>query len=91
MKLSVQSLALTCGLIWAAVILLVGIANAIWPPYGLTFLQMVDAIYPGYHVATGIPNVIVGMLYGLIDGAFGGLIFAWLYNLFAKKLRRESA
>ncbi len=28
---------------------------------------------------------VVGTLYGLADGFIGGLIFAWLYNMFAAK------
>ncbi len=83
MKLSIKSLAITAGIIWGGSILLLGIANVIWPSYALGFLQIVDSIYPGYHAGTGGRSVIAGTLYGLIDGAIGGLIFAWVYNRFA--------
>ena len=38
-----------------------------------------SSIYPGYDVG-GFGSVIVGTLYGLIDGWVGGVILAWLYN-----------
>ena len=83
MKLSIKSLAITAGIIWGGSILFLGFANVIWPSYALGFLHVGDSIYPGYHAGTGGRNVIAGTFYGLIDGAIGGLIFAWVYNRFA--------
>lgn len=83
MKLSVKAVAFACGLIWGACVLLVGICNLIWPDYGLAFLDLAASIYPGYDAVPTIGSVIVGTLYALLDGAIGGLIFAWLYNLCA--------
>lgn len=82
MKLSVKALALSFGIIWAAVIFLVGLANLIWPSYGTALLQTAASIYPGYEVG-GFGSVVVGALYALVDGAIGGAVFAWLYNRFA--------
>jgi hypothetical protein len=82
MRLHVTALALTAGLLWGGAILVVGLANLIWPEYGRAFLELMASIYPGYRPATGIGSVITGTLYGLVDGAIGGAIFAWLYNLF---------
>ena len=79
MKLSIKALALSFGIIWGAAIFLVGIAHLIWPGYGTAFLGLVDSIYPGYDVG-GFGSVIVGTLYGLVDGAIGGAVLAWLYN-----------
>jgi len=39
-------------------------------------------------IKTTIPavgSVIIGTLYALLDGAIGGLVFAWLYNLCASR------
>lgn len=85
MKLHVVALALAMGLIWSAMILLVGLANLAWPEYGRAFLDLTASIYPGYHPGTGIGSVIAGTLYGLLDGMFGGAVFAWLYNLFVPR------
>jgi len=41
---------------------------------------MISSVYPGYHADPSIGSVIVGTLYGLVDGAVGGALFAWIYN-----------
>ncbi len=79
MKLSVKAMGLTLGLLWGGMVLVVGLAHLIWPQYGVAFLGLVSSIYPGYDVG-GFGSVIVGTLYGLIDGWVGGIILAWLYN-----------
>ena len=82
MKLSIKSLAITAGIVWAGAVLMVGIAQQVWPGYGAEFLGMVASIYPGYSVG-GFGSVIVGTLYAALDAAVGGAIFAWLYNMLA--------
>ncbi len=80
MKLSVKGLALASGIGWGGSILFVGILNLIWPPYGSAFLDLARSIYPGYAATPGFGGVVVGTLYGLLDGTVGGAIVAWLYN-----------
>ncbi len=80
MKLNLKGLTLTCALLWAGTILIVGLANMAWPNYGKPFLELCSSIYPGYHVTGSIGSVLVGTLYGMVDGAIGGAIFAALYN-----------
>lgn len=84
MKFNIKALALTAGLIWGGAMLAVTLANLIWPGYGQAFLDVIASIYPGFVPGTGISAVIVGTIYGFVDGAIGGVIFGWLYNLFAK-------
>jgi hypothetical protein len=57
------------------------LANLLWPPYGGGFLQLLASIYPGYTAEPTFGSVLNVTLYALIDGALGGLVFAWLYNL----------
>jgi hypothetical protein len=89
MRLNVTALALTAGILWGAAILVVGLANLVWPTYGRAFLDLAASVYPGYHAGFGLGSVVVGTLYGLVDGAIGGAVFAWLYNSLAG--RRASA
>ncbi len=84
MKLNVKALAIVAALTWGVLaMLLTGIANLIWPSYGQEFLQVMASVYPGYHATRSLSQVIVGALYGLVDGAIGGAVFGWLYNLVA--------
>ena len=85
MKLHVPALALTAGLLRSGAILVVGLGNMVWPDYGRAFLDVTASIYPGDHPSSGIGSVITGTLYGLVDGAIGGAIFALLYNLFVPR------
>ena len=83
MRLSVKGMAGAVGILWGACVLIVGIANIIWPSYGQAFLQLCASIYPGYHAGTGVGSVVIGTIYALVDGYIGGAIFGWLYNLLA--------
>ena len=83
MKLSIRALTVTAAIIWGGLVLLVGLANLIWPLYGAAFLELIASVYPGYHAARTFGSVIVGTAYAVVDGALGGLIFAWVYNLVA--------
>lgn len=90
MRLHVTAFALTVGLLWGLAVLLVAIANLIWPGYGNVFLQGVASLYPGYEPGTGIGSVIMVTLHGLVDGGIGGLVFAWLYNQLVQRFTRHT-
>lgn len=83
MKLNLKALAATLAILWAGVVLLVGVANLIWTGYGKSFLLMLASIYPGYAASGSFGDVIVGSLYALVDAAVLGFVFGWLYNLMA--------
>jgi ABC-type nitrate/sulfonate/bicarbonate transport system permease component len=85
MKLSLRAVALTSGILWALALFLTGVINLIWPGYGEVFLKMMASVYPGYHAAGSIGDLIVGTLYALLDGVICGLVFGWLYNFFLGK------
>ncbi len=80
MKLSIRSLTITSAILWGGSVFVIGVANVIWPTYGVAFLQLVASIYPGYHATESFGSVIVGTLYGILDGAVGGLLFVAIYN-----------
>jgi hypothetical protein len=84
MKFSTKDLALTSAILCGLAMLGMGLANLIWAGYGEQFLQMMASIYPGYHATRSVAEVIVGTLYGFVDGLMGGAVFAWLYNQFAR-------
>jgi len=82
MKLSIKALTIAFALLWGGCILLVGVVNLAVPTYGLSFLELLSSIYPGFHAARTLGDVFVGTLYGIVDGGIGGAVVAWLYNLF---------
>jgi hypothetical protein len=84
MTLSIRALTFTAALLWGGGVLVCGLANLIWPTYGVAFLQLVSSIYPGYHATRSLGSVVVGTLYALLDGAVCGWLFAWLYNRVAR-------
>jgi hypothetical protein len=84
-RLSVKALAIVSALLWGGGILCVGLVHLASPSYGSSFLEGISSIYPGFHGARSLGDVLVGTAYGLIDGGFGGFFFGWLYNLFAKR------
>lgn len=90
MRLSVKGLALAIGLLWAGCVFCVGIVNLIAPTYGVGFLQVISSIYPGYHNSGHFVDVLVGTGYAVVDGGIGGLITAWLYNIFAGQAKPAS-
>ena len=84
MRLSVKAVAIAAALLWGIYgMFLTGLINLIAPPFGEHFLLTMSSVYPGYHAARTLADVLVGTGYGLVDGAAGGLLFAWLYNAFA--------
>lgn len=91
MRLNIIALAVAAGLFWGGAILLVAVANLLWPPYGRAFLELAASIYPGYVPGGGPGSVITGTLYGVADGTIGGAIFAWFYNLLARKFTGNAA
>ena len=80
MRLNVKAAAITLGLLWGMAMLIVGTADLLWPGYGRPMLEMMATLYPGYHATGGFRQVIVGALYGAMDGAAGGAVLAWVYN-----------
>ncbi len=81
MRLSVRSMAFAGGVMWGVMCMfVVGLGNMMWSGFGQGLLDLAASIYPGYQATPSIGQVLLGTLYGLLDGAIGGAIFAWLYN-----------
>jgi hypothetical protein len=86
MNLNVKAFTVTVTVVWAGAVLLCGLANLVWNDYGSVFLQLAASIYPGYDGQPSLWSVIVGSLYAVVDGAFGGLVFVLIYNRLAGKV-----
>lgn len=87
MQISIKSFAIAFALIWGGGIACASLIHLAIPSYATVFLAFVSSIYPGFHGAQSFADALVGIAYGVLDGGFGGLIFAWLYNQFLSKTR----
>ncbi len=77
-------MAVAGGVMWGVVCMfVVGMGNMMWSGFGQGLLDLGASLYPGYQATPSIGQVLLGTLYGLLDGAIAGAIFAWLYNRFA--------
>jgi hypothetical protein len=83
MRISAKAMALASALLWGGGIAFTALIHLVHPTYGSAFLGFVSSIYPGFHGARGLGDALVGVAYGVVDGAAGGFFFASLYNLFA--------
>lgn len=84
MQLSLKGTAIASGLLWGCGIFVAGLLNLTNANYAGAFLQVMSSLYPGFHASHAFGDVIVGTLYGVLDGGFAGLIFAWLCNRFSR-------
>jgi len=80
-------MAIAAGALWGGGVLFVGLVNLAIPSYGLSFLQMLSSVYPGFHASRTMGDVLTGTGYAFVDGAIKGLLFSWLYNLSAGRSR----
>ena len=91
MRLSSRVMTATAALLSGGCMLFVGLINLAAPAYGTDFLRMMGSVYPGFHPAHKVGEVLLGTAYGLVDGAIAGYLFAWLYNWMARETRPQSA
>lgn len=80
MKLNVKAFAVAFGITWG-----VGLFFLTW--WIIAFegatgeVTFIGRLYRGYNISP--LGSLIGLGWGLVDGAIGGAIFAWLYNLIA--------
>ena len=82
MKLNVRAFAFTCAILWGLAMFLmtwwVIIFEGAWGDP-----TILAHVYRGYSMSP--LGSVIGLLWGLVDGFIGGLVFAWLYNLLVPK------
>jgi len=84
MKLNVKAFGLACGLFWGF-----GLFLLTW--WVIAFdgatgeITMIGRLYRGYSISP--MGSLIGLVWAFFDGAIGGLIFAWLYNLLVARIK----
>jgi len=79
-KLSPNALGIAIGVLWAAYIILCGIAAMFG--WGVALVDAFSSLYIGY--GPSVPGAIIGAIWGFVDGYIAGFVIAWLYNKLAK-------
>lgn len=81
MKLDVKAFAIACGLIWG-----LGLFCLTWWVIAFDGITgdptPIALVYRGYNISPA--GSVIGLAWGLVDGAIGGAVLAWLYNRLAK-------
>jgi hypothetical protein len=90
MRLNVAALAVAGAVLWGASVFVVILANMAVPEYGVMFLNLVASLYPGFHAGAGIGGLLIGTVYAIADGAIGGALLGWLYNLVVVSDRKSA-
>jgi len=78
-----KSITLSFAVLWGAAMLFVGLIHLADPRYGAEFLRMMSSVYPGADTSANLGRVLLGAIYGFVDGAIGGALFSLLYGAFA--------
>jgi hypothetical protein len=86
MKLSLKAITLSSAILWGAAMLLAGLLHMAVPSYGGEFLKMMSSVYPGADIPPNLGRVLLGTIYGLVDGSIGGVLFGLLYNAFSRTI-----
>ncbi len=82
MKLDVKAFAITCGLVWG-----LGLFCLTW--WIIAFdgvtgeATLIGQVYRGFNISP--IGSVIGLIWAFADGAIGGAIFAWLYNLISSR------
>lgn len=80
MRLNIKALALTSGIMWGGAVCLA----TLWLlalGYQGELIRVLDHFYLGYGFS--VPGAFIGLVWGFVDGAICGALFAWIYNRFA--------
>jgi hypothetical protein len=87
-KLNVRAFALTSAILWGFGLFLVTwwIIVLDGATGDVTFI---GRIYRGYSISP--IGSVIGLVWGLVDAAIGGAIFAWLYNMFVSRFPSSEA
>ncbi len=75
-----KSMTGAAAIVWGASMLIVGLVNLRFPSYGADFLRTMSSLYPGFHDTRTFGDVLIGTLYGIVDGAVVGFVFSSLYR-----------
>jgi hypothetical protein len=90
MRLSIKAFTLSSATLWGLAMLLAGLIHMADPSYGSEFLRMMSSVYPGADTAPTLGRVLIGTVYGFVDGAIAGFLFGLFYGAFSHEAHTSS-
>lgn len=81
--LSPLAFGLALGLLWAISIVVLAIM-ASFLGYGIGLFNALSSLYIG--LSLDVVGVLIGAVLGFVDAFIGGVIWAYLYNFFVKRV-----
>ena len=77
MNLNVKAMSLAFGLLWG-----VSVMITVWIIILFNFPSDIVLFLGKYYLGLNVSFVgsFIGLFWGFLDGAIGGMVFAWLYN-----------
>jgi hypothetical protein len=78
-KLSIKALAVAMGVMWGGGMLFLGWVSMLG--LGNKAVDVMSSVYIGF--SSSLLGGIIGAVWGFLDGAIGGAIIAFVYNMFA--------
>ena len=85
MELKPCSFGLAGGILWALSLFVLTLV-AMSTGYAMEVVDMLSPLYVGYEAST--PGLFIGAFWAFLDAFIGLYIFAWLYNVIAKKCKK---
>ena len=84
-RIDVLGHALALGVLWGVYLFIL----ALLAGWGVRFMwvsaelvNILSSVYPGYTI--GLTGAFMGLIQGFICGSVGGLLIAWLHNIFCR-------
>ena len=72
MRVSLKAITLSSAILWGLAMLFVGLIHMAARSYGGDLLRIMSSVYPGADTAPTLGRVLLGIVYGFVDGAFAG-------------------
>ena len=76
-KLDTRAFGLACGILWGGGVFLMGLTATVCS-WARPFVDVLSVMYVGYSAT--VFGILIGTLWGFVDGFIGGIVLAWLYN-----------
>ena len=76
-----KAISYTAAIMLGCMMFLVGLINMVKPDFGMTFLQAVGSLDPGFYVTHTFGSVMIGTIYGVLQGLIVGCIFGLVYDV----------